>query len=105
MRSTRVWTRETSGTCAVEIGLWALFADLSISMVHSRLVSIACEARREDGGGGSQYFLITPKLLNGLEYHPNMKVHCIASGEWMPEDDSSLNFDALARRALAIRAG
>ncbi|QIX01196.1 hypothetical protein AMS68_006713 [Peltaster fructicola] len=73
-------------------------------LVHSRLVSIACQSNREDGSGGSQYFLITPKLLSGLEYHPKMKVHCIASGEWMPKNHSSLDFQKLAERALAMRA-
>ena len=32
-----------------------------------------------------RYFLITPKLLNDLMYHPRMKVHCIYSGEWIGE--------------------
>ncbi|KAG5462876.1 MAG: hypothetical protein BJ554DRAFT_3101 [Olpidium bornovanus] len=30
------------------------------------------------------YFLITPKLLPDLEYHPRMKVLCIYSGDWQP---------------------
>jgi len=34
----------------------------------------------------NRYFLITPKLLNGLMYHPRMKVHCIYSGEWVLDD-------------------
>lgn len=34
----------------------------------------------------NRYFLITPKLLNGLLYHPRMKVHCIYSGEWVMDD-------------------
>ncbi|KAI9841244.1 MAG: Structural maintenance of chromosomes protein 5 [Sclerophora amabilis] len=33
----------------------------------------------------SQYFLITPKLLNGLRYHERMTVCCIVSGEYMPD--------------------
>ncbi len=62
-------------------------------IVHERMVDIACQERRpplssdddaEGGGGGSQYFLITPKLLHGLKYHHRMKIHCIASGEYMP---------------------
>ena len=68
-------------------------------------MNIACAAAREDGRGGSQYFLITPKLLNGLKYHPNMKVHCIASGEYMPGDHRELDFAMLAQRALAVRGG
>lgn len=68
-------------------------------LVHSRMVDIACAEHT------SQYFLITPKLLNGLKYHPHMKVHCIASGEFMPEDHRELDFGMLARKALALRAG
>ena len=37
------------------------------------------------GGQGSQYFLITPKLLHELNYAPGMRVLCIASGEHMVE--------------------
>lgn len=69
-------------------------------LVHSRMVDIACSEQ-----SASQYFLITPKLLNGLKYHPSMKVHCIASGEYMPEDHTQLDFGMLAKRALAVRAG
>lgn len=56
-------------------------------MVHGRLVDIACatgggEGDDNPGGsGGSQYFLITPKLLDRLVYKPGMKVLCIVSGE------------------------
>jgi hypothetical protein len=67
-------------------------------MVHSRMVDIACEENT------SQYFLITPKLLQGLKYHESMKVHCIASGEHMPVDWRDLDFGALAKKALAVRA-
>ncbi|EEP81124.1 hypothetical protein UREG_05966 [Uncinocarpus reesii 1704] len=42
-------------------------------MVHERMVEIACgQADSKDAGG--QYFLITPKLLNGLRYQPGMTV-------------------------------
>ncbi|THZ29318.1 structural maintenance of chromosomes 5 smc5 [Aureobasidium pullulans] len=68
-------------------------------MVHSRMVDIACSEHT------SQYFLITPKLLPNLEYHPNMKVHCIASGEYMPEGQGKLDFGALAQKALAVYGG
>ena len=47
-------------------------------MVHGRMVDIATEK------GGSQYFLITPKLLNGLKYKRPMTVLCIVSGENVP---------------------
>jgi arginyl-tRNA--protein-N-Asp/Glu arginylyltransferase len=34
-----------------------------------------------------RYFLITPKLLSELMYHPRMKVHCIYSGDWIEPDN------------------
>ncbi|KAK4569596.1 Structural maintenance of chromosomes protein 5 [Recurvomyces mirabilis] len=68
-------------------------------LVHSRMVDIACSEE-----SASQYFLITPKLLGGLKYHPDMRVHCIASGEHMPDDFRKLDFEVLARKALAIKA-
>jgi len=49
-------------------------------LVHHRMVHIACQAHT------SQYFLITPKLLSNLTYHPRMKVHTINSGDWVEED-------------------
>ncbi|KAJ2743186.1 Structural maintenance of chromosomes protein 5, partial [Coemansia sp. BCRC 34301] len=52
-------------------------------LVHSLIVDSACQQ------GSPQYFLITPKLLPDLEYHPLMKVLCIFNGEWQPE---SFNF-------------
>ncbi|KAK0257782.1 Structural maintenance of chromosomes protein 5 [Friedmanniomyces endolithicus] len=72
-------------------------------LVHSRMVEIACGNGNE--GGGSQYFLITPKLLPGLEYREGMKVLCIASGDFMPSDYSRLDFGRLARRAVEVRGG
>jgi Fe-S cluster assembly ATPase SufC len=66
-------------------------------MVHERMVDIACQERT------SQYFLITPKLLNGLKFHPKMKVHCIASGEYMPKDYHDLDFPNLLEIATRIR--
>lgn len=52
-------------------------------LVHRLIVDTACQQ------GSAQYFLITPKLLPGLDYHPLMKVLCIFNGEWQPE---SFNF-------------
>ncbi|KAF2745842.1 structural maintenance of chromosomes protein 5 [Sporormia fimetaria CBS 119925] len=66
-------------------------------MVHERMVDIACQERT------SQYFLITPKLLSDLKFHPKMKIHCIASGEHMPESKQAgagLDFARLAEVAL-----
>lgn len=78
-------------------------------IVHERMVDIACgntsvQQPEEDGeglavangdtAGGqiSQYFLITPKLLTGLKYAPGMTVHCIASGEYMPDAKEGVSF-------------
>lgn len=58
-------------------------------MVHEHMVNIACSPEQNAGG---QYFLITPKLLNGLVYKRGMKVLCIVSGEHMPEDYDRLDF-------------
>ncbi|KAL1623658.1 Structural maintenance of chromosomes protein 5 [Neofusicoccum ribis] len=66
-------------------------------MVHERMVDIACQEHT------SQYFLITPKLLHGLKFHPRMTVHCIASGEYMPTDYRELDFKALVDVALRVR--
>ncbi|KAF2737611.1 P-loop containing nucleoside triphosphate hydrolase protein [Polyplosphaeria fusca] len=68
-------------------------------MVHERMVDIACRERT------SQYFLITPKLLNDLKFHPKMKVHCIASGEHMPVKNDGLDFSSLATLALRVNKG
>ncbi|PSN69028.1 P-loop containing nucleoside triphosphate hydrolase protein [Corynespora cassiicola Philippines] len=65
--------------------------------VYERIVDIACRERT------SQYFLITPKLLPDLKYHPKMKVHCIASGEHMPDRHTKLDFQALAELALRVK--
>ncbi|PLW40596.1 hypothetical protein PCASD_07783 [Puccinia coronata f. sp. avenae] len=46
--------------------------------VHDQLVETTC---RESA---SQYFLITPKLLFGLKYHPLMRVLCVNNGDWIP---------------------
>lgn len=53
---------------------------------------------------GSQYFLITPKLLHNLKYEPGMRVLCIASGEYMPENQSSIDFQACVdiRRGITV---
>ncbi|KAJ1861521.1 Structural maintenance of chromosomes protein 5 [Coemansia sp. RSA 989] len=67
-------------------------------MVHEIIVDTACCK------GSSQYFLITPKLLQDLNYHPMMKVLCIFNGEWQP---TALNFkkyisEARSRQSAAI---
>ena len=66
-------------------------------LVHERMVDIACKEHT------SQYFLITPKLLHGLKFHPRMTVHCINSGEFVPEDYNDLNFGNLLKVAMRVK--
>lgn len=85
-------------------------------MVHGRLVDIACASSEgedfepdEDGNpiggsGGGQYFLITPKLLNGLSYKRGMRVLCIYSGEHMPDDYGKVDFKMAIRNMKAIQS-
>ncbi|EER43871.1 conserved hypothetical protein [Histoplasma capsulatum var. duboisii H88] len=61
-------------------------------MVHERMVDIACASGESGGDGGGQYFLITPKLLSGLKYKRGMKVLCIVSGEYVPENYQQMDF-------------
>ncbi|RAL65963.1 hypothetical protein DID88_005624 [Monilinia fructigena] len=70
-------------------------------MVHERMVEIACQEH------DSQYFLITPKLLHDLKYHPRMKVLIIVSGEYMPEDHTNFSVKGtlnIMRRMRGIAA-
>jgi structural maintenance of chromosomes protein 5 len=48
--------------------------------IHNSLVKATCTP---DSG---QFFLITPKLLAGLNYHEKMKMLCVGNGEWLPEE-------------------
>ncbi|KAF9698251.1 hypothetical protein EKO04_003467 [Ascochyta lentis] len=69
-------------------------------MVHERMVDIACQERT------SQYFLITPKLLSGLKFHPKMKVHIINSGEHIPKSTTTKdewNLKNMAKIALTVK--
>ncbi|KAI4176908.1 MAG: hypothetical protein LQ343_000765 [Gyalolechia ehrenbergii] len=59
----------------------------------------------EGGGGGSQYFLITPKLLPSLHYARGMRVLCIASGEHVPEKAEKLDFGGCVEMAKGLRGG
>lgn len=84
-------------------------------LVHKRMVGIACgsdeSAALSTGDGedhesraGSQYFLITPKLLHGLEYARGMQVLCIASGEYMPAARSTVDFQGCINLARGLAA-
>lgn len=96
-------------------------------LVHKRMVGIACgkldgvaqqsqslenEVNEDEedgvagqGRGGSQYFLITPKLLHNLTYERGMRVLCIASGEYMPADRSRVNFKRCVDLMRGLKAG
>lgn len=84
-------------------------------LVHKRMVDIACgldqssglsTTATEEGEGheGSQYFLITPKLLHGLEYARGMQVLCIASGEYMPAERTRIDFRGCVDLARGLKA-
>ncbi|KAJ2868065.1 Structural maintenance of chromosomes protein 5 [Coemansia erecta] len=62
-------------------------------LVHRLIVDTAC---RE---GSPQYFLITPKLLQDLEYHPMIRVLCIYNGEWQPQSFNFNRYISNARRS------
>ena len=53
-------------------------------LVHRLIVNAACEQQ------SSQYFLVTPKLLNDLTYHDKMTVLCIFNGVGLPDDSIDL---------------
>ncbi|KIW20423.1 hypothetical protein PV08_00998 [Exophiala spinifera] len=76
-------------------------------MVHGRMVDIAAD------DGGSQYFLITPKLLSGLKYRRGMTVLCIVSGENVPSarvqtekggwtDGPKVDFRSIVQKAKSL---
>lgn len=50
-------------------------------LAHKYLVHTACKT------GLAQYFLVTPKLLTGLYYHPGMAIHCIFTGPLLKSND------------------
>lgn len=62
--------------------------------VHDQMVAITCTPE------AGQYFLITPKLLPGLQYHELMKVLIINNGDWLPERLSLLEIVQRKRRRL-----
>lgn len=55
-------------------------------MAHKYLVRTACKNMN------SQYFLVTPKLLTGLYYHPQMKIHCIYTGPLIEGEGDFMDF-------------
>lgn len=68
-------------------------------MVHSRMVNVACQEH------STQYFLITPKLLPELIYHPKMVVHCIFSGDFMPDTVQNHEKLSLGRLSKYVEVG
>jgi chromosome segregation ATPase len=51
----------------------------------TQLMGASCGGERVEQR--AQYFLITPKLLTGLEYHPDVTVHVIFNGPGAPEHE------------------
>ncbi|KAI4154444.1 MAG: hypothetical protein L6R39_001385 [Caloplaca ligustica] len=62
------------------------------------------ESTGNNAAGGSQYFLITPKLLPSLTYARGMRVLCIASGEHMPEKADKVDFRHCVDLARGLRS-
>ena len=81
-------------------------------IVHERMVDMSCGRDEDDdeeaeGASRSQYFLITPKLLPNLKYKRGMKVHCIASGEFMPKvtnDQPAMDLGAMLQKKMSRNA-
>ena len=75
-------------------------------LVHSRMVAAACREHTSQYITLSlfitngRYFLITPKLLPGLEYHKNMKILTINNGKFVP---SALDVGTYITRARALQ--
>ncbi|TIA86441.1 hypothetical protein E3P99_03678 [Wallemia hederae] len=68
-------------------------------LVHNQMVQVTCQDY------SSQYFLITPKLLPNLTYHPKMKVLCINNGEWLDERRGNLALLLKDHRKAGMRSG
>jgi chromosome segregation ATPase len=58
-------------------------------MIHRRMVEVACQEST------AQYFLVTPKLLTNLHYHPHMSISCIFAGTQV-DKQGVLSFDTTA---------
>jgi chromosome segregation ATPase len=65
-------------------------------IVHKHMVETACLEHT------SQYFLITPKLLTGLYYAKNMRIHCIMAGPWTPSPLENSNFLSLGATSAYV---
>lgn len=85
-------------------------------MVHGRLVDICSENAADNDeddeqgtASGGQYFLITPKLLTDLSYKRGMKVLCVVSGDYMPDNYGEVDFkrclQVAKRLGMGARAG
>ncbi|GAA6015672.1 hypothetical protein JCM10207_008167 [Rhodosporidiobolus poonsookiae] len=67
--------------------------------MHKMLVETTC---RDEVG---QYFLLTPKLLPDLVYHPKMKVLVINVSPWMPENLKLADIIKRKRKAIGGAGG
>ncbi|CAI5755593.1 unnamed protein product [Candida verbasci] len=66
-------------------------------MAHKYLVHTACQNNK------SQYFLVTPKLLTGLYYHPDMVIHCIFTGPLIEPNQEGRKFLDFVGKAEAVQ--
>ncbi len=55
-----------------------------------------------EASGTSQYFLVTPKLLSGLDYSRSLRVLCVFNGHWMAENWNVRDMLAAKRAQLAL---
>ncbi|KDN43917.1 P-loop containing nucleoside triphosphate hydrolase protein [Tilletiaria anomala UBC 951] len=67
-------------------------------LVHDQMVLTTCRAK------ASQYFLITPKLLTGLKYHPLMRVLIINNGDYLPSKFSMRDYIQPKSNTITARA-
>ncbi|KXS17350.1 P-loop containing nucleoside triphosphate hydrolase protein [Gonapodya prolifera JEL478] len=68
-------------------------------LVHSQFVEVSCR------DSSSQYFLVTPKLLQDLEYHENARICVVFNGDHLPSRKFTLQgFIERKRQLNASRA-
>jgi structural maintenance of chromosomes protein 5 len=74
-------------------------------LVHERMVNAACRTNTSQyippfTKLTNRYFLITPKLLPGLNYHRNMKVLTVNNGRFVPQ---TLDVRGIIQTARALQ--
>eukprot|EP01134_Creolimax_fragrantissima_P005823 CFRG5823T1 len=59
-------------------------------------------ANEATSDGSSQYFLITPKLLSGLEYNPRITVLCVFNGQYINASHQEWDMGTFIQRKRAL---